>query len=170
MTADQPFAIRLAAEGDADAIAEVHLQSHRETYLSLVGEQNYWPGGKAERLAQWQQALAAQDAGPGIAYVAVVGGRVVGFAHAVGAQITTLYILAAWHRRGIGRALLTRLCQALAVRGITRARFAVLAVNSSAIGFYESQGARQTGVVTVEEPDLPGLSYQERLYEIPTAS
>jgi ribosomal protein S18 acetylase RimI-like enzyme len=165
MTPDQPFTIRLANQDDAEAIAEVHLQSHRETYPPLVGEQNYWPSGKAEQLAQWQQTLAGQDGGRGIAFVAVAGGRVVGFTHAVGEQMTTLYILAAWHRRGIGRALLTRLCQALAARGIARARFAVLAVNSAAIRFYEALGAEPAGSIEIEEQ---GIRYEDRLFEIVT--
>jgi ribosomal protein S18 acetylase RimI-like enzyme len=87
----------------------------------------------------------------------------------VGNQITTLYLRATWQRRGIGRALLQRLLEDLEGRGFEKATFAVLAVNVRAIAFYESQGARQTGVVAVEEPDLPGISYEDRLYEIPTS-
>ena len=154
--------IRQALPADADAIAEVHLRSHLETYPPLVGAQNYWPRSKESHLAQWQQALAS----PGDAFVASDAGRIVGFTHARGARITTLYILAAWHRRGIGRALLTRLCRALAGRGIPKATFAVLAVNMKATAFYESLGARPTGSVVIEEPEG---SYEDRLFEIDTA-
>ena len=158
--------IRPATPDDAEAIAEVHLQSHVETYPPLVGAESYWPSSREARLRQWEQALG----GHGIAFVALGDGRVVGFIHALGDRITTLYLLAAWQRRGIGRALLRRLLAGLAGRGIRTASFAVLAVNARALSFYESQDARQTGVVTVEEPGLPGLSYQDRLYEIPTGS
>ena len=154
--------IRQALPGDAEAIANVHRQSHRETYPPLVGAENYWPRSNESHLAQWQQALA----GPGIAFIASDGGRVVGFTHALGGRITTLYILAGWHRRGIGRGLLARLCQALAGRGIPRATFAVLALNAKAIAFYESLGARPTGSVVIEERDG---SYEDRLFEIDTA-
>jgi ribosomal protein S18 acetylase RimI-like enzyme len=166
---DQSFEIRRATPDDAEAIAEAHLQSHLETYPPLVGIENYRPSdkmGKMGRLEQWTNALQ----GPGVAFVAVAdGGVVVGFTHALGNRITTLYLLAAWQRRGIGRALLRRLLEDLEGRGFEKATFAVLAVNVRAIAFYESQGARRTGVVTVEEPDLPGISYEDGLYEIPTS-
>jgi ribosomal protein S18 acetylase RimI-like enzyme len=155
--------IRTATLADAPAIVEVHLRSHLETYPPLVGPQNYWPTGKESRLAQWQAALA----GPGIAFVASDGGRIVGFTHALDAKITTLYILAAWHRRGIGRALLARLCQALAARGIATASLAVLTVNAKAIAFYESMGARATGSIVIEEREG---SYEDLLFEIDTAA
>ena len=154
--------IRQALPADAEAIAEVHRQSHLETYPPLVGAKNYRPRSKDSHLAQWQQALA----GPGDAFVASDAGRIVGFTHARGERITTLYILAAWHRRGIGRALLARLCQALAGRGVPKATFAVLAVNTKAIAFYESLGARPTGRVVIEEREG---SYEDRLFKIDTA-
>ena len=162
--------IRPATPEDAEAIAEVHLQSHRETYPPLVGEQNYWrPPGKDQRLAHWRQSLAGQDAGQDIVFVALVGGRVVGFTHAVSEKITTLYILAAWHRQGIGRALLRRICQALAARGIARARFAVLAVNEAAIRFYLALGAEPAGTIQVDEQgEEQSIRYEDRLFEIPT--
>ncbi len=156
-----PIEIRSATPADAEAIAEVHLQSHLETYPPLVGAESYRPRSKDSHLAQWRQALA----GPGVVLVASDGGRIVGFTHALAERITTLYILASWHRRGIGRALLARLCQALARRGVPRASFAVLAVNTNAIAFYESLGARPTGSVVIEEREG---SYKDRLFEIDT--
>ena len=162
MTSGQAFEVRPATRGDAGAIAAVHLISHRETYLPLVGAANYWPVDPAERLAEWQQALA----GDAIVLVAKAGGQVVGFAHAEGERINTLYILPSWQRRGIGRALLKEVGDRLAARGIALARFAVLAVNGKAIRFYEAAGARATGHLLVEERST---SYEDRLFEIPTA-
>ena len=161
MTKDGDFEIRSAIPAEAGAIADVHLLSHRETYVPLVGEANYWPIDPAERLAEWQRALAGED----IVLVAIAAGRVVGFGHVEGARIHTLYILPAWHRRGIGRALLAELCRVLAARGVARACFAVLAVNKKAIAFYEALGARATGKILIEED---GMSYEDRLFEIAT--
>ncbi len=75
------FEIRQAGPADAPAVAEVHLCSHRETYVALVGEKDYWPAELAERLSQWQGLLA----GEGVVFVASERGRIVGFAHALGA-------------------------------------------------------------------------------------
>lgn len=156
------FEIRAATPVDAGAIAAVHLLSHRETYIPLVGEADYWPVDPAERLAEWQCVLAG-----GIVLVAIAAGGVVGFGHAEGDRILTLYILPAWHRQGVGRALLAELCHVLAARGVGLARFAVLAVNKKAIAFYEALGARATGKVLIEEH---GLRYEDRLFEIATGA
>lgn len=162
MTNGEDFEIRLATRDEAGAIAAVHLISHRETYLPLVGEADYRPIDPAERMAEWQRALAGDD----IVLVARAAGQVVGFAHAKGEKINTLYILPAWHRRGIGRALVAELCRVLAARGVALARFAVLAVNKKAIAFYEALGARATGKILIEEH---GTNYQDQLFEIRTS-
>jgi ribosomal protein S18 acetylase RimI-like enzyme len=157
----QNVEIRRAGPADAPAIAEVHLHSHRETYVALIGEKDYWPSDLAERLSQWQALLA----GEGLVFVASEGDQIVGFVHALGSRITTLYILASHQRRGIGRALMSRLCRALAGRGIATASLAVLAVNTPAIAFYRSLGARQSGTITIEEGPL---RYDDRVFEIDT--
>ena len=162
MTTGQAFEIRPATGADAGAIADVHLVSHRETYIPLIGQGAYWPIDAAERLAEWQQALA----GDGIVLVAIAAGRVIGFGHAEGERIHTLYILPAWHRRGIGRALIAELCRVLAARGVALAHFAVLEVNKKAIAFYEALGARATGKALIEEH---GMTYEDRLFEIATS-
>jgi len=155
--------IRHAGAADAAAIAEVHLRSHRETYVALVGEKNYWPADPMERLHQWQGLLA----GEGVVFVAVEKGDIVGIAHSLGARITTLYVLASHHRCGIGRALMKQLCRTLAGRGVATASLAVLTVNSPAIAFYKSLGAKEAGTITIEEGPL---RYEDRLFEIDTAA
>lgn len=133
--------------------------------MPLVGEENYHPPDVQARLAQWTGALN----GPGVAFVALERGQVVGFSHALGDKITTLYILAAYHRRGIGRSLLRMMLEALAMRGFGAARFDVLALNAGAIAFYQSQGAR---VVGRAKGSAAGYSKEELLedllFEIPT--
>jgi ribosomal protein S18 acetylase RimI-like enzyme len=91
----------------------------------------------------------------------------VGFAHVLGTRITTLYILASHHRRGIGRALMKQLCRALAGRGVATASLAVLTVNAPAIAFYKSLGARETGTIMIEEGPL---RYEDHQFEIDTAA
>ena len=105
---------RPATARDASAIAETHLQAHRETYPPIIGSATYRPPDLSERLAQWTEALAGSE----IAYVATDHGRVVGFVHAKGDRIDTLYIRAAYHRRGIGRGLLTLVRRRLARKAL----------------------------------------------------
>lgn len=129
------IAIRAAETADAAAIAAVHVQSHREAYAVLFGP-GYTGPSLTERLAMWSRALAA-----GGAYVALDDGRVIGFGHARGARITTLYILASHHRLGIGRRLLRALLAHLHAQGTREARLEVLIGNTGAIRFYEAHGA-----------------------------
>src|ERR1700687_4043036 len=90
---------RRALLADAPAIAEVHRQAHRKTYLPLVGAADYKPPNIEARLAQWTEALGV----PGIAYVATDAGCAIGFTHDLGDRITTLYILEDYHRREVRR-------------------------------------------------------------------
>jgi ribosomal protein S18 acetylase RimI-like enzyme len=76
----------------------------------------------------------------------------VGLGHACGERIDALYILPAYHRRGIGKAMLGRLLQFLRERGVSEARFDVVAVNAPAIAFYEAQGARAVGRCVDRDP------------------
>lgn len=129
------IAIRAATVADAEAIATVHVQSHREAYAGLFGP-GYAAPTVAERRDMWRQVLPG-----GGAYVALDADRVVGFGHARDGRITTLYILASHHRLGIGRRLLRALLAHLSAQGVAEASFDVLAANTGAIRFYEAHGA-----------------------------
>ena len=133
------IAIRAATVADAADIAAVHVQSHREAYVGLFGP-DYTAPTVAERLAMWRKVLSS-----GGAYVALDDRRVIGFGHARGTRITTLYILSSHHRRGIGRRLLRALLDHLRAQGVDEARFEVLMDNAGAIRFYEAHGAERIG-------------------------
>jgi GNAT superfamily N-acetyltransferase len=141
------IAIRHARPDDAHAIAELHVRANLETYRPLLGPL-YVPPDITERVALWSDALDRE----GPLYVAFDGGLAVGFAHAAGDRLTTLYILRTHHRRGIGRRLLDHIREALAQRGIETMRFDVLAQNHDAIAFYEVMGGRPVDRLVVEEP------------------
>ncbi len=91
VTSDLEF--HRAAPGDAAAIAEVHVRSHLETYGALP---DGWSIEIAleKRLSLWTRVLGED----GAAFVANEGNRVIGFGHAVGDRLTTLYLLAAYQR------------------------------------------------------------------------
>jgi GNAT superfamily N-acetyltransferase len=59
-----------------------------------------------------------------------------------GLYLEDLFVLPAWRGHGIGKALLVRLAQLAVERGCGRMEWWVLDWNESAIGFYESLGAR----------------------------
>ena len=138
--------LRRAVTGDAAAIAATHVQCHAETYAPVFGA-GYAAPDLAGRLALWTDILAR----PAILHVADMEGRIVGFGHAEGAEITTLYLRRSHHRRGLGRELLTLLLRDLAAAGHADARFNVLAANQPAIDFYLAQGARLVGTVMMDD-------------------
>jgi ribosomal protein S18 acetylase RimI-like enzyme len=161
-TAVQALHFRRATVEDAAAIAAVHVQSHIETYGSL---REGWSFATAVewRLGLWTQALAED----GFAFVALDLGRVVGFGHAVGDRLTTLYLLATYQKRGVGLRLLRLLLNEVSARGYALVRFNVLASNVNAIGFYESQGAEVVERIVVEKPTG---TREELVYEIETGA
>lgn len=135
--------IRRAVPADAAGIAEVHCRSHAEAYRPIFGEA-YAAPGVAQRTAHWRRRLEAGDA----LFVAIDTGGIVGFTHAVEepdgrANMTTLYLLAAFHRRGIGRSLMSAILAHLAARGHQEAYIDCLSANARAIAFYTSHGARE---------------------------
>jgi GNAT superfamily N-acetyltransferase len=105
--------IREAALDDVPAIARVHVQADWDTYSALLGSQaRALDLGESED--RWRRALRDGD----ILLVASDGDAIVGLGHAGGDRIGALYLLRSYQRRGIGRALLTRLLAALNERGI----------------------------------------------------
>src|ERR1043166_912766 len=132
--------IREAALDDVPAIARVHVQADWDTYSALLGSQaRALDLGESED--RWRRALRDGD----ILLVASDGDAIVGLGHAGGDRIGALYLLRSYQRRGIGRALLTRLLAALNKRSVAVARFDVVAVNVNAISFYRALGAYPIG-------------------------
>ena len=128
-------------------IARVHAQADWETYAPLFGAHAYRLD-VAECEQRWRRAL--RDGG--VLLVATDRGVIVGLGHAYADRIGALYLLAAYRRRRIGKAVLGRLLQALHERGVVEARFDVVALNAAAIAFYRAQGARQVGRCTNTDP------------------
>jgi len=139
--------IRGATLEDVPGIARVHAQADWETYAPLFGAHAYRLD-VAECEQRWRRAL--RDGG--VLLVATDRGVMVGLGHAYADRIGALYLLAAYRRRRIGKAMLGRLLQALHERGVVEARFDVVALNAAAIAFYRAQGARQVGRCTNTDP------------------
>jgi ribosomal protein S18 acetylase RimI-like enzyme len=132
--------IRKAALEDIAAIARVHVQTDWDTYSALFGSKAYaLESGESEY--RWRRALQDGDA----LFVASDGDGIIGLGHARGDRIDALYLLPSYQRRGIGRALLSRLLADLHNRGIAEATLDVVAANVNAIKFYRALGAYPVG-------------------------
>jgi ribosomal protein S18 acetylase RimI-like enzyme len=132
--------IRKAKIDDVPALARVHVQADWDTYAPLFGCRAY-ALELIECELRWRRALYDNDT----LLLASDGAEIVGLGHAKGARISALYLLRSHQRRGIGKAMLSALLEAMNQRGVVEARFDVVASNEGAIAFYRSCGAYPVG-------------------------
>ena len=164
MGAQQGFAIRRARTPDARAIAEVYVNSWRETYRGQLPD-TYLDGLSYEAFERhWRRTFAAR----GWAFVAEREGRIVGLCsggkcrreHLAGGEIFVLYVLAAHQGQGVGRGLFDACHYELARRGHSDALVWVLKDNG-ARRFYERLGGEYAGAseVKIAGTSLPEVAY-----------
>ncbi|MBP7816420.1 MAG: GNAT family N-acetyltransferase [Phenylobacterium sp.] len=154
-----------AGPRDAQALAEVHVTSWRETYRGLL------PDSFLDRMsvpvtarrfskslvspAEHEITLAAADRSGIVGYAA--GGasrtRLTGEA-----EITTLYVLRAHQGHDLGRRLLTGAARVFADQGARSLMISVLRDNFPARGFYEHLGGQAD--TPRKEPGPGGLMYE----------
>lgn len=147
--------IRAATPDDVDGIARVHVQAWRESYGGLVPPAALDALSVEKRAAQWQNTLGDPER---LTLVAEDGGAVRGFGScgkvlwtglSTDSEISSLYLLNAIKRRGVGRLLFGQLLAGLAGRGFTSTGLWVLTANAPARRFYEAMGGR-TGNTRIE--------------------
>ncbi|WP_232527844.1 GNAT family N-acetyltransferase [Microbacterium suaedae] len=156
--------VRPAELSDADGIADVHVQSWRETYSGVIPDRFMGADALAARKRMWGSILS-RDPLPGAIAVAERRGQVVGFAFAAPSDhpdatkgvtpardlnLYSIYLLAHEHDAGIGSSLLD------AVLENHPAQLWVLSGNQRARAFYERHGFREDGSEFVD-PDLNGI-------------
>jgi GNAT superfamily N-acetyltransferase len=117
--------IRAAAPEDTAALRDLFRRS------SLSNE-----GDRAALLAH-PEALELSGAEAGRTRVAVVDGRIVGFATLVAGELEDLFVDPGWMRRGVGRALVADAAAVARAQGLERIE---VTANDHALGFYESVG------------------------------
>ncbi|GAA4980995.1 GNAT family N-acetyltransferase [Kineococcus glutinatus] len=162
-------AVRPAVEGDARAIAEVHVAGWRGGYRGLVDDAVLDALSVEDRAAGWARGLA----GGSRVLLAGTGGRVEGFAcfgaardedlPAGTGEVHALYVLPAAWGRGTGGALLDAAVAELLTGGAPGVVLWALEGNARARRFYERRGWRTDGVRRVERFDgqeLPAVRHR----------
>jgi ribosomal protein S18 acetylase RimI-like enzyme len=127
--------IRRATRADAAEIARVHVATWQFAYAEILAPEQIASVTVADRIAIWERVLA-EDAP---VWVAEVNGRIVGFASADGAWLTSLYVDPVAQGAGVGTALLDEAERAGA------SQLQVLAGNGHARAFYTGRGWREVG-------------------------
>jgi GNAT superfamily N-acetyltransferase len=141
--------IRLARPDDAPAIARVHVAVWNSTYRGLIDDAFIDEVTIEQREAMWGDILTAYTETHPVLVAEDFGIGICGFGNAgplrgedvlgYSGEFKTLYLLPAYQRRGVGRAMLAQLAAQLRERGHDKALAWVLASNP-ACGFYESMG------------------------------
>ena len=148
------FLIRKGVQEDVSSIAEVHICSWNEAYLALLPKSYIdKKNSELDRHMMWAQIICEPNVQ---VWVAVDDcHQVVGFigyyAHDRCYEITTLYVLPDYHRRGIGTTLMQVSLAAIS-RSAPDAEFYLWALeaNLSAIKFYQKHGFERSGDISEE--------------------
>ena len=174
-TCDGLIQLRRAKEGDARAIAEVHVATWRHAYAGLIPAEvlGMLSVDSRERFWQREVTVMAPDRRP---WVAEVDGAIAGFVSAGASrdddatrwtgEVYAIYVDAECWDRGVGRNLLTHAERDLSAHGYTEATLWVLAGNERARRFYEAaawQFDGATKVETIGSAELREVRYRKTL-------
>lgn len=143
--------IRRAEPDDARGIAEVHVESWRAAYSSILGPEKMSQLSVDEREHAWRERLEVDSADPLQSFVIELEGTVVGFSLTLPgrdddldptttAELVGLYFVPSAWRQGLGTKLQTRAIYELRAQGFQHAVLWVLEDNHPARRFYEATG------------------------------
>lgn len=155
---------RWAVPDDADALAEVHVETWRKAYEGIFSSEFLTGLDSDARARFWRRKLRSG------ALVNVIGSPVIGFCLAGDSdeegwgEIFAIYVHPDHWGEGFGHRLLRAGERQLRDAGHGRALLWVLRDNGRARRFYERQGWRVGGKIRVEE--IGGIQVNEVRYEI----
>jgi phosphinothricin acetyltransferase len=140
--------IRLATDADLGAINDIYNHYIRETAITFDIDE--WD---MARRAEWFASFA--DSGRHQLFVADDEGAVTGFAGTRPFRTkaayettteTTIYLVPGCERRGTGRALYTRLFEAMAAEDVHLLVAGITLPNAASVGLHEAMGFTCTGI------------------------
>lgn len=165
--------LRRADARDADFLAQIHLAAWRAAYAGLVPDAAA-ERAVAERATVWRASLGDPASAKAVFLAGRAGAAPSGFAACGPAdsrklaaagfsgEFYAIYLLPGLQGAGAGRTLMQRMAAHLYARGLRSAGVWVLRDNVRACRFYESLGARETGIEGVWPVgglELPDLAY-----------
>jgi len=140
--------IRPATRADAEGIARTHVQAWHESYPGLVPPEAFEHHSIELRITQWNATLSDPERSTlvyetdGSVAGFISGGPVKWTGLSTSSEVASLYLLDAFKRRGIGRALFATFMSLLAGRGFSSCGLWTLNSNVPARRFYEAMGGR----------------------------
>jgi ribosomal protein S18 acetylase RimI-like enzyme len=159
-----PWLIRPAAPADAEILAHLHVQGWRDSYAGLVDQSYLDSLSESDRAEKWREWLRDSHGPVLLAFDAEKNPA--GFVNfgklrtplpgqsairpLYTGEIYAIYILAAYWRRGLGRALMRQAAEGLAAMKHKSLCLWVLDGNERAIGFYKALGGQRCGKKQIE--------------------
>ncbi|CAN5345369.1 GNAT family N-acetyltransferase [soil metagenome] len=166
--------LRAAILNDAAALGAMHVASWRETYRGILPDEMLADLSVDSRTAMWTTILGNRDAfGDTAVLVAQDSDDIVGFGSCgrqrdvgladagFGGEIGAIYVQRSHQHRGIGRAIMSAMAQALSALGQDAASLWVLRENFPARAFYEGLGGE---IVGEKSDELPNVTLVELAY------
>ncbi|ASK60897.1 GNAT family N-acetyltransferase [Virgibacillus phasianinus] len=163
------FQTRKAVYGDAEAIANIHINSWKSTYRDLINERDISNITFENRLALWETILTINNKEDQCTYVIHNEEKIVGFVNGgpertkrfnYDSEIYTIYLLDEYQRLGLGAELLQTFAEDMKLKGNSSILVWVLKQNPSS-KFYERYQAEPVGE---EETTIGEGTYQETAY------
>ena len=169
--------VRPAIAADARAIGEIHVETWRVAYRGHMPDAYLASLSVDQRATMWRERLETKGHPSRCIWVAVMDGRVIGFAvtgdtrdtYAAGERVGELYaIYVAADRWGVGagRRLIERAVTDMAQQGYDAATLWVLEVNERTRRFYVANGWRADGANKVESVGGVDLVHVRYRYEL----
>jgi len=145
--------IRIAVLNDAQQIAEVHVQSWKETYTGMINQEIIDELSVESRLKFWQKLLVDKNHR---LLVCEKEGRILGFLDGYLnpdkniAEIKVFYFLKQFKGQGLGRAMFEKFYQLILAEKYQYLKLGVIKQNPSRY-FYEKMGGTMIGEELIPE-------------------
>ena len=148
------YSIRRATEADAEALAQVHEATWRETYVGLLSEQMLDALTADARTAAWRRILSGATDDLSTVYIAERPGAVVAFsscgeqrdadfsAQGYAGEFTSVYVLKTDQRQGLGTSLMKTMMDDLRERRLVGFTLWMPRDNIPARSLYEQLGGK----------------------------